>query len=96
MLGMDGRVTPEGSAQIHRLLGLDEPLPQQFGHWLWDALHGNLEAGRGGAAATLPVTIELVGLSMALAVSGGFRWVCRERVFHAERVHVRDRAATGT
>jgi ABC-type dipeptide/oligopeptide/nickel transport system permease component len=42
MLGMDGRVTREVSAQIHRLLGLDEPLPRQFGHWLWDALHGNL------------------------------------------------------
>jgi peptide/nickel transport system permease protein len=88
MLGTDIRVTPEVSAQMRRLLGLDEPLPQQYGHWLWDALHGDLglsfTTSKPVAEALLqryPVTIELVALSITLAVAVGIPLGCLSAVF---------------
>src|SRR5690606_21557156 len=36
--------TPEVIERIHRELGLDRPLPVQFGSWVWNLLHG--EFGR--------------------------------------------------
>lgn len=32
----------ELQAQMRALYGFDQPLPVQFGHWLWRALHGDL------------------------------------------------------
>jgi len=34
--------TPEHIAQIRQNLGLDQPMPVRFGHWIYDAAHGNL------------------------------------------------------
>lgn len=31
--------TPELVASTHVMLGLDQPLPVQYGRWLWNALH---------------------------------------------------------
>ena len=65
-----------------REMGLDRPLPEQYLIWLKDALHGDFgrsialrrEAGS-LVAASLPATIELAVLAMALAallgVGGG-------------------------
>lgn len=33
---------PKRIAQLRELLGLDRPLPVQFGHWLTGLLHGDL------------------------------------------------------
>ncbi len=58
--------TPETIAQIRHELGLDQPLPAQYGRYLWNLLHGDM--GRSYAQRTavteligsrLPATIQL-------------------------------------
>lgn len=39
---MHGRATDEVVAAAHARLGLDQPLPVQFGRFVWNALHGDL------------------------------------------------------
>src|SRR5579884_3373891 len=58
--------TPQTVAALQHQLGLDKPIPEQFGLWLWQALHGNLgqsiqlQQPVGQAVLQrLPVTIEL-------------------------------------
>ncbi len=72
MLG--DQATPENVAALHKKLGLDLPLWQQYVHWLGHVLSGDLGAShRTGEtvmhaiAGRLPVTIEL----MLLAIGGG-------------------------
>jgi peptide/nickel transport system permease protein len=61
-------------AAIHHEYRLDQPLPAQYGRWLWLALHGNLgvDHQRSSVAHTivhrLPLTLELAALSMLIAV----------------------------
>ncbi len=42
VVGADTSVTPQQYAQVKRQLGLDEPLPVQYWHWLYHLLHGSL------------------------------------------------------
>jgi peptide/nickel transport system permease protein len=67
--------TPQAKAELRHQLGLDQPLPLQYGHWLWNALHGDL--GRALTDQTpvaqeigqrLPVTVELALLSFLVAL----------------------------
>lgn len=58
--------TPQTVAALRHQLGLDQPLPQQFALWLWQALRGNLgisiqlQQPVGQALIQrLPVTLEL-------------------------------------
>jgi peptide/nickel transport system permease protein len=61
-------------AAIHHEYRLDQPLPAQYGRWLWLAVHGNLgvDHNRSSVAHTivhrLPLTLELAALSMLVAV----------------------------
>lgn len=84
---------------IRHEYGLDQPLPQQFLRYLWDLAHADLgraiQTGNQVAddlARYLPATIELVLLSMALAVlvgipAGMLAAVRRNRPFdHAARL----------
>jgi ABC-type dipeptide/oligopeptide/nickel transport system permease component len=69
------------SATIARLraeLRLDDPLPVQFGHYLWGVVHGDL--GRsyitqrpvlGDLAERFPKTLQLAGAAMLLAATCG-------------------------
>jgi peptide/nickel transport system permease protein len=69
------RATPEGIAAIHRDLGLDLPMYQQYVHWL-----GALAAGDFGKdyssnkpvtellATRLPVTLELTALALLISL----------------------------
>ncbi|HXO85526.1 MAG TPA: ABC transporter permease, partial [Gemmatimonadales bacterium] len=71
------------SATIARLraeLHLDEPIPAQFGHYLWGVLRGDL--GRsyitqrpvlGDLAERFPKTLQLAGAAMLLAATCGIR-----------------------
>jgi peptide/nickel transport system permease protein len=69
MLGL--QATP---AQVHRInheLGLDQPLPVQYGHWLWQALHGNLgtslaTTGTGSGGATGNSVAGIVGSGLVV------------------------------
>jgi peptide/nickel transport system permease protein len=88
ILGMEA--TPEAAAALRLKLGLDDPLPVQYWHWLWAVLHGDL--GRSFidntpvAAALwqrLPVTIELAAgsfvVAVAIAVPAGILSAARPR-----------------
>ena len=66
---------PDELARVTKELGLDRPLYEQYGSYLWDLLHGNWgrslatkESVLGGIAARLPATLELILLAMTLAV----------------------------
>jgi peptide/nickel transport system permease protein len=69
------RATPEGIAAIHRDLGLDLPVYQQYLLWLGNLLRGNLgldyrshESVAALIATRLPVTLELAGLAMLMSL----------------------------
>ena len=64
LLGEDA--TPQAVVALQHELGLDKPLPQQFGLWLLQALHGNLgesiqlqQPVTQALLQRLPVTLEL-------------------------------------
>src|SRR5215471_19619864 len=61
------QATPEKVAALRAQMGLDQPIWQRYGIWLWDALHGDLgRSFRTGetvwAAVTdrLPVSLQLM------------------------------------
>ncbi|UCH27484.1 MAG: ABC transporter permease [Trueperaceae bacterium] len=73
LLGPEG--TDEDRARITRLLGLDRPLPVQFGIYLWNALQGDFgrsiflgSSVRSLVLDRLPATLELALLAMFLTV----------------------------
>jgi peptide/nickel transport system permease protein len=76
------QATPQSLALLRHQLGLDQPLPTQFGLWFWQLLHGNLgqsiqlqQPVLEAIFQRLPVTAELgiVSLlySLALAIPLG-------------------------
>jgi peptide/nickel transport system permease protein len=71
------QATPEKLAALRAQMGLDLPLWQRYGLWLWDVLHGDLgrsfrtgETVLGAVLDRLPVSIELMVLAelMGLAI----------------------------
>ncbi|MDP4302224.1 ABC transporter permease [Leptothrix discophora] len=76
LLGQDA--TPEERARIRSELGLDRPVLVQFGHFVWNALHGEFGMSlRQGVkvsqlfAERLPATLELAFVAAALALLVG-------------------------
>jgi ABC-type dipeptide/oligopeptide/nickel transport system permease component len=64
--------------ELRAQLGLDDPLPEQYGRWLRDALHGDLGSSYAtgepvvrSIAATLPLTLELAGAAFLLSLVVG-------------------------
>lgn len=75
ILGPDN-VTPESVAAVRDDLGLDDPLPVRYASWLGDAVTGDLgrsyisrQEVTSAIAERLPVTAEIVALSMVLALA---------------------------
>jgi peptide/nickel transport system permease protein/glutathione transport system permease protein len=75
-LGIDA--TPEQEALLREQLGLDDPLPVQFLHFLADLLRGDFGNSlqfRAPAMAVvgqrLGATLELIAYALSLAVAGG-------------------------
>src|SRR5229473_4053903 len=69
------QATPEKLAALRAQMGLDLPIWQRYGVWLWDVLHGNLgRSFRTGetvlAAVTdrLPVSLELMVIAEVLGL----------------------------
>jgi peptide/nickel transport system permease protein len=69
-------------AALHTRLGLDAPLPVQYGHFIWAALHGNLgeslflnqsvaEALGSRAGVTLQLTLMAAALAIGIGVPLG-------------------------
>ena len=89
------QATPEKVAALRAQMGLDLPIWQRYGHWLWGVLHGDLgRSFRTGetvlAAVTdrLPVSLEL----MVIAEVTGPR--DRHSACHPVRGEERQRAST--
>ncbi|MDR7481045.1 MAG: ABC transporter permease [Armatimonadota bacterium] len=73
LLGMEA--TPEAVERLRERLGLNEPLPVQFGIWLGQVVQGELgrsfflgEPVLQAIVARLPVTLSLAGLALLVAV----------------------------
>jgi len=74
MLG--DQATPEKVAALRAQMGLDLPIWQRYGIWLWDVLHGNLgrsfrtgETVWDAVTARLPVSLELMVVTVVLALA---------------------------
>jgi ABC-type dipeptide/oligopeptide/nickel transport system permease component len=70
--------TDEAIAKAEQDLGLDQPLPQQLGNYLWDLVRGDLgtsfftkKSAAGDLLDRLPSTLELITLSIFLAAIFG-------------------------
>jgi peptide/nickel transport system permease protein len=72
------QATPEKVAELRAAMGLDLPIWQRYGIWLWDVLHGDLgrsfrtgETVWGAVTARLPVSLELmvIGVVLSLVIS---------------------------
>lgn len=69
MLG-EFQTSPEQIAKLQSQLHLDEPLPQQFGRYVWNALHGDLGTS---IRSNKPVTKEIMDnlpATLQLALAG--------------------------
>src|SRR5581483_2835556 len=72
-LGAENRDPAVLAAIRHKYL-LDRPLPVQYAHWVWMALHGDLGTDQRDLSVAhtivtrLPISLELAILSMLLAV----------------------------
>jgi peptide/nickel transport system permease protein len=75
-LGAENR-DPALLAQIRHKYLLDKPLPVQYGHWVWLALHGDLgvdqrELSVANTIVTrIPISLELAVLSLVVSVLVG-------------------------
>ena len=61
-------ISDEDRQQLRRTLALDQPLPVQFLHWLWQALQGNLGTSIRTNRPVLDEVLSRVGTSIELAV----------------------------
>jgi peptide/nickel transport system permease protein len=68
--------TPEGVAQVRMELGLNDPLLLRYVHWLVQTVHGDFgrsyisgEPVADALVRSLPVSVELMVLSLALSIS---------------------------
>ena len=75
IMGSEGSASPERLAELRKLFGLDEPLPQQYVAWVGSLLGGDL--GRSirtsrpilpDVLARVPVTYELAAMAMVLSL----------------------------
>lgn len=76
---IEGQTTidPQVAQQIRHELYLDKPLPIQYGHWLWQALHGDLgssyrshETVRSLLRQAIPVTVQLAFAGWLIGLIG--------------------------
>jgi peptide/nickel transport system permease protein len=59
---------PEQIAHVRALLGLDQPLPVQFAHWLDNILHGNLGASVFSGVSVVRLIGEQMWPTLSLAI----------------------------
>src|ERR1700748_1330726 len=72
-LGAENR-DPALLAQIRHKYMLDRPLPVQYAHWIWLALHGDLRVDQRDLPVAhtivtrIPITLEIAVLSLVVSV----------------------------
>jgi peptide/nickel transport system permease protein/glutathione transport system permease protein len=65
-LFLDVNATPAEVAALRARLGLDDPLPVQFGRFVWQLLHGDFGMSLSHQEPALPVVLERVGSTLQL------------------------------
>jgi peptide/nickel transport system permease protein len=63
---LHGRATEDVIAAAHARLGLDQPVPVQFGRFVWNALHGDLGTSIIQQAPVTAIIFERLGASLFL------------------------------
>jgi peptide/nickel transport system permease protein len=56
------------AAELRQRMGLDEPLPLQFGHWLLQAVRGDLGASITNGEAVMPLILDRFGVSAVIVL----------------------------
>jgi peptide/nickel transport system permease protein len=56
------------AAELRQRMGLDEPLPLQFGHWLLQAARGDLGASITNGEAVMPLILDRFGVSAVIVL----------------------------
>ena len=70
LMGEGGNVIYADQAALEERLGLNDPLPVRYAHWLWDLLHGDLgESWQTGRSVSESIA-QRVGPSLILTGSG--------------------------
>lgn len=74
MMSTEAPISRAALETLRNQLGLDRPWPVRYARWLWQLLHGHLgysyitfEPVAGMIASRIPVTLELMGISMLLS-----------------------------
>jgi peptide/nickel transport system permease protein len=56
------------AAELRQRMGLDQPLPLQFGHWLLQAVRGDFGASITNGESVLPLILERFGVSAVIVL----------------------------
>jgi peptide/nickel transport system permease protein len=70
MMLSEFQTSPEQIARLRAQLHLDEPLPKQFGRFLWNALHGDLGASIRSRRPVLTEILDNLPSTVVLALAG--------------------------
>ena len=69
VVGANTSVTPQQYAQVKRQLGLDQPLPVQYWHWLSHLLHGSLGNDLFSGQSITAALGTRIGASLSLIIA---------------------------
>src|ERR671922_1980224 len=70
MMLSEFQTSPEQIARLRAQLHLDEPLPKQFGRFLWNALHGDLGSSIRSRRPVLAEILDNLPSTAGLAPGG--------------------------
>jgi peptide/nickel transport system permease protein len=69
------QATPETVALVKHRLGLDQPVLDQYGHYLWRLLHGNLGYSFYNSTSVRSLIWQRVPVSLSLALGAAVLWL---------------------
>jgi peptide/nickel transport system permease protein len=69
------QATPQTVAAVSRTLGLNRPILSQYGHYLWNALHGNLGYSYVSSSPVTTLIRESFPATFSLALGGAVIWL---------------------
>jgi len=69
------QATPETVALVKHRLGLDQPVLDQYGHYLWRLLHGNLGYSFYNSTSVRSLIWQRVPVSLSLAIGAAILWL---------------------
>jgi peptide/nickel transport system permease protein len=69
------QATPETVALVKHRLGLDQPVLDQYGHYLWRLLHGNLGYSFYNSTSVRSLIWQRIPVSLSLALGAAVLWL---------------------